>query len=189
MCSSFHLSVALICLKKSKQLFHFLHFTFTVSRSSSRRESQRGSTKNRSSVSPFRRRRRSGSTTRSRSPSPSTPKNTSHSSGFLGQFLHLLQSLITEDCRFPISKPRPSFPPNALQAFCLDVAQVLAHQHEHFPAILSQIAFSVLPAFSTFHPNMLPRLVQFFEECLIRGMLSSAGDLQQVRDLTRLMGE
>ena len=132
------------------------------------------------SASPFRMRRRSQSVNRSRSPSP-TPKDVSSSeaSALLMQCLRVLQSLVTEDCRFPIAHPRPGFPPNALQAFCLDIAQILITLHTRSPAILSKIAFAILPAFTTFSSRMLPRLVQFFEESLLRDMLANAAVLQR----------
>ncbi|KAI0035078.1 hypothetical protein K488DRAFT_44141 [Vararia minispora EC-137] len=152
-------------------------------------ELEKDTTKIKSSASPFRRRQRSQSVTRSRSPSPTTRRNPSHASGLLGRCLHLLQSLICEDCRYPISRPRPSFPSNALQAFCLDVAQLLTHIFEHSPGIMSQIAFTVLPAFSTFHAHMVPRLLQFFEECLLRELLSAACNFHQLRDFPSLKGK
>ncbi|VDB82999.1 unnamed protein product [Peniophora sp. CBMAI 1063] len=132
------------------------------------------------SASPFRMRRRSQSMTRSRSPSPTLRETaTSEASALLLRCLRILQSLITEDCRFPIARPRPGLPPNALQAFCLDIAQILISLHSRSPAILSKIAFAILPAFTTFSSRMLPRLVQFFEESLLRDMLANAAALQR----------
>jgi len=158
---------------------------FTGHSSSSSRRSEQDASKLKSSPSPFRRRRRSNSAagSRSRSSSPTDSKDGTHVSGLLDRCLSVLHSMIFEDCRFLISRPRPGFPPNALQAFCLDVAQILAHLYGHSPSILSQIAFSVLPAFSTFHPHMLPRVMQFFEDSLLRSMLSTAANYQQIRGL------
>ncbi|KAI0322233.1 hypothetical protein OF83DRAFT_1279816 [Amylostereum chailletii] len=136
------------------------------------------------SASPFRRRRRSQSYGRSRSPSPAPESGEDDSPTLFVQCLQLLHSLISEDCRFPISPPRLESPPYALQAFCLDIAQLLAHAHRTHLSVLSQIGFAVIPAFSTFHPQMLSRLLQFFEEVLLRRMLelSRTGQASRYRD-------
>jgi hypothetical protein len=53
----------------------------------------------------------------------------------------------------------------------LDIAQFLIHTQRHEPKIISQIGFALIPAFSTFHVEMQPRLLAFFEEGIIRGVL------------------
>jgi hypothetical protein len=60
----------------------------------------------------------------------------------------------------------------------LDVAQFLTHTHRHDPKVLSQITFALIPAFSTFHIEMHPRLLAFFEEGIIRGVLDDLSRLQ-----------
>jgi hypothetical protein len=67
-----------------------------------------------------------------------------------------------------------------LQAVVLDVAQFLIHTQRHDPKILSQIAFALIPAFSTFQIEMQPRLLAFFEVGIIRGVLEDLGRTQGV---------
>lgn len=115
--------------------------------------------------SPFRRRRRSAS---------SDPRRLSsykiESTELLSQCLSILQSIISEDCRFPLTPPRPFRPPNSLQAISLDIALLLVHMHATSHAVVSQVGFALLPAFITFKAEMYPRLLLFFENVL-RGML------------------
>ncbi|GBE81969.1 hypothetical protein SCP_0403450 [Sparassis crispa] len=97
----------------------------------------------------------------------------------LSQCISVITSLITEDCRFRTSSPRPSRPPNALQSVTLDVAQFLIHEHRHDPKILSQIAFAVIPAFYMFRPSLHTRLLSFFDDGVIGRVL---------HDLRRIQG-
>ena len=89
----------------------------------------------------------------------------------LSQCINVLASVVMEDCRFKISSPRPSRPPNALQTVVLDVAQFLLHSQRHDVKVVSQIGFALIPAFSTFPVEMQPRLLAFFEDGIIRGVL------------------
>lgn len=123
--------------------------------------------------SPFRLRRNSLQVVggrRSRSPSPARGIHV-QAPELLSQCISVLASVVSEDCRFKISSPRPSRPPNALQAVVLDVAQFLIHTQRHDPKVISQIGFALIPAFSTFHVEMQPRLLAFFEEGIVRGAL------------------
>jgi hypothetical protein len=61
----------------------------------------------------------------------------------------------------------------------LDVAQFLIDTQRHDPKIISQIAFALIPAFSTFPIEMQPRLLAFFEERIIRDVLE---ELRQTQD-------
>ncbi|KAG1756739.1 uncharacterized protein EDB91DRAFT_1332497 [Suillus paluster] len=123
-------------------------------------------------------RRSSISGRRSRSPSPSS-KGYSQAASLLSLCISILSSVISEDCRFQISSPRPSKPPNALQSVCLDIAQFLAHVHCNEPSVTSRIAFAVIPAFGTFRSEMHPRLMSFFDNVILRGVFE---------DLTRIRG-
>lgn len=130
--------------------------------------------------SPFRLRRNSlqvGGGRRSRSPSPARG-GLVQAPELLSQCISVLASVVSEDCRFKISSPRPSRPPNALQAVVLDVALFLIHTQRHDPKVISQIAFALIPAFSTFHIEMHPRLLAFFEEGIIRDVLEDLSRIQ-----------
>lgn len=83
----------------------------------------------------------------------------------------VLASVVLEDCRFSVSTPSLLVPPYALQATVLDIAQFLLYLHKGDPAIISQIGFALIPAFSTFPIQMQPRLLSFFDRCIIRGVL------------------
>jgi hypothetical protein len=93
--------------------------------------------------------------------------------------------VISEDCRFKIASPRPSRPPNALQALTLDIAQFLLYTHRQDPKIVSQIGFALIPAFGTFDPGMCNRLLTLFEG-VIRATLEDLTQLQGVHDIISL---
>ncbi|SJL00440.1 uncharacterized protein ARMOST_03753 [Armillaria ostoyae] len=138
------------------------------------------------SSSPFRRsiNTLSPSGKRSRSPSPASTSvgGQVHSTELLSQCISILSSVVSEDCRYKISSPRPSRPPNALQALTLKVAQFLLHVHRRNPKVVSQIGFALIPAFYTFPPEMSARLLAFFEECIIRGILDDLREVQGLQD-------
>ncbi len=108
--------------------------------------------------SPFRRRRRGASIDVRYSRIESTE--------LLSQCIFVLQSIVSEDCRYPLSPPRPSRPPNSLQAVSLDIALLLVHMHAKSDTVISQVGFALLPAFITFKAEMHPRLILFFEGIL-----------------------
>lgn len=62
----------------------------------------------------------------------------------------------------------------------LDVAQFLLHTHRHDPKIVSQIGFAIIPALATFHPEMHIRLLTFFEDGVLRGVLEELRLIQGV---------
>jgi hypothetical protein len=93
--------------------------------------------------------------------------------------------VVAEDCRFKIASPRPSRPPNALQALTLDIAQFLLHTHRHDPKIVSQIGFALIPAFGTFVAGMHTRLLTFFEG-VIRASLEELKQLQGANEIISL---
>ncbi|KAK0483676.1 hypothetical protein IW261DRAFT_1464504 [Armillaria novae-zelandiae] len=138
------------------------------------------------SSSPFRRsiNTLSPSGKRSRSPSPASASvgGQVHSTELLSQCISILSSVVSEDCRYKISSPRPSRPPNALQALTLKVAQFLLHVHRRNPKVVSQIGLALIPAFYTFPPEMYARLLAFFEECIIRGILDDLREVQGLQD-------
>ncbi|KAF7304918.1 hypothetical protein MKEN_01206100 [Mycena kentingensis (nom. inval.)] len=117
--------------------------------------------RNRNSLQPAGRRSRS-----------SSPSNHASSPELLSQCISILSSIILEDCRFQIHAPRPSRPPNSLQTLVLDVAQFLLHSHRHDPKIVSEIGLALIPAFNTFPTTMHARLLAFFEDGLLRSLLS-----------------
>ncbi|KAJ7685226.1 hypothetical protein DFH06DRAFT_1157872 [Mycena polygramma] len=102
---------------------------------------------------------------RSRSPSPAPP---GQSPELLSQCISILASIIMEDARFQCQSPRPSRPPNSLQALILDIAQFLLHTHQHDPKVISEIGLALIPAFSTFRPEMFVRLLAWFEGVIRR---------------------
>ncbi|KAJ7285806.1 hypothetical protein C8J57DRAFT_1431486 [Mycena rebaudengoi] len=112
---------------------------------------------------------------RSRSPSPMPPTKAPE---LLSQCISVLASVVLEDCRFQTFSPRPSRPPNSLQALTLDIAQFLLHTHRHDPKIVSEIGFCLIPAFYTFQREMHARLLAFFEDGVIRSILE---DLRRAR--------
>ena len=85
--------------------------------------------------------------------------------------IYIIGSIVAEDCRYRVALPRPSRPPNTLQALVLNVAQFLVHTHRKDPRVISLIAFAVIPAFSTFEPQMHARLLSFFETSIIYPVL------------------
>src|ERR1700683_4740358 len=111
--------------------------------------------------SPFRRRRNSLQVGGGRrSPSPSGGRSV-QAPELLSRCISVLASVVSEDCRFKISSPSPSRPPNSLHAVVLAGAQFLIETQRHDPKIISQIAFALIPAFSTFPIEMQPRLLAF----------------------------
>ncbi|KAI0831397.1 hypothetical protein BC628DRAFT_1312212 [Trametes gibbosa] len=127
-----------------------------------------------------------GRASRSRSPSVGRESEPGvvRAPQLLSQCISLLASVITEDCRFKTSSPRPSRPPNSLQAITLDVAQFLLHAHRHDPRVISQIGFALLPAFLTFSPEMHTRLLSFFDDGVLGNILADLRSLQGTRQLT-----
>ncbi|KAG6890676.1 hypothetical protein C0995_005048 [Termitomyces sp. Mi166 len=139
-----------------------------------------------SGISPFRRARNSlqPGIQRSRSLSPSnSDRRRMRTPDLLSSCVSILASVVLEDCRYQIAFPRPSCPPNALQALTLDVAQFLLHTHCHDPIVISKIGFAMIPAFSTFRREMHGRLLTFFETTVIRGVLEDLEQIQGIRDL------
>lgn len=125
----------------------------------------------RSSRSKTRRRSRSTSPLRGRVGRVPAPDLLAHS-------ISTLASIVAEDCRFQITAPRPSRPPNALQSLVLDAAGYLLHMNRHNPRVASQIGFALLPAFYTFRPEMHLKLLTFFDVMITRPMLESLREAQ-----------
>jgi hypothetical protein len=133
------------------------------------------------------RRRKSSSKVQSRSPSPNhaTPRKatTAH---LLSLCISILASIVSEDCRFQITSHRPSRPPNSLQIATINVAQFLISTHRQDPKVISQIGFAVIPAFSTFPREMRGRLMIFFQDAVIRGLLETLYHSQRLVDSENL---
>ncbi|KAG8959863.1 hypothetical protein FRC00_001196, partial [Tulasnella sp. 408] len=104
---------------------------------------------------------------RSQSKERRGPKN----DDILDECIDLLEELISEDCRYRVKKVHLTKPPNALQSVCLDFAQCLLINQRRNPKMIADIGFAVIPAFTTFPPEMHARLIRFFEENVLRGML------------------
>ncbi|KAF8163325.1 hypothetical protein B0H34DRAFT_805778 [Crassisporium funariophilum] len=113
---------------------------------------------------------------RSRSSSPS--KGQVQVPELLSLCVSILASVVSEDCRYQVAIPRPSRPPNALQVLTLNIAQFLIHAHRHDPRVISQIAFAMIPAFSTFDSQMHSRLLSFFESSVVRIVLQNLETIQ-----------
>ncbi|KAG9019640.1 hypothetical protein FRB90_011986 [Tulasnella sp. 427] len=114
---------------------------------------------------PFRRRR--PSLRRSHSKERRGPKN----DDIVDECIDLLEELISEDCRYRVKKVHLTKPPYSLQTVCLDFAQCLLTNQRRNTKIISDIGFAVIPAFTTFPREMHARLLRFFEESVLRGML------------------
>ena len=126
-----------------------------------------------------RRSSRSKSGRRSRSSSPLRGRVGRLSApDLLAYSISILASIVSEDCRFQITAPRPSRPPNALQSVVLDAAGYLLHMNRRNPKVVSQIGFALLPAFYTFRPEMHTKLLTFFDTMVMRPMLESLREAQ-----------
>ncbi|TFK42558.1 hypothetical protein BDQ12DRAFT_676416 [Crucibulum laeve] len=132
--------------------------------------------------SPFRRSRNSFQSNGRRSRSSSPVGQQVQVPELLSVCIAVLASIVLQDCRFQMSSPRPSRPPNALQMLTLNVAQFLVHIHRYDPKIISQIAFAMIPAFSTFRREMYAHLLSFFEDGVMRGALQNLRSLQGLDD-------
>jgi hypothetical protein len=163
--------------KLFRGIYHFIIYVYCVILSSVLQEVTNAAGER--SSSPFRRSRVSfhgGKPSRSPKEAMQVPK-------LLFLCLSVLTSIVAEDCRYKINSPRPSRPPNALQALTINVAQFLIHANRHDPRVISQIGFAMIPAFSTFHPELHPRLLSFFEENLIRPVLQRLRQMQGVEGI------
>lgn len=94
--------------------------------------------------------------------------------------ISVLSSIISDDCRFQLRSHRPSRPPNSLQVVTLNVAQFLITTHRNTPQVVSQIGFAIIPAFSTFPKEMFGRLMIFFQDVVICGLLETLRQSQQI---------
>ena len=126
-----------------------------------------------------RRSSRSKSGRRSRSSSPLRGRfGVLPAPNLLANSISVLASIVSEDCRFQVTAPRPSRPPNALQSVVLDAAGYLLHMNRRNPKVVSQIGFALLPAFYAFRPEMHVRLLVFFDTMVMRPMLESLREAQ-----------
>ncbi|KAF9264659.1 hypothetical protein L218DRAFT_195329 [Marasmius fiardii PR-910] len=127
---------------------------------------------------------------RSRSPSPASGKRDG-APGLLAKCVSILSSVVLEDCRFKVASPRPTRPPNALQAITLEVAQFLLYTHRHNTRIVSEVGFALIPAFATFPYEVCGRLLAFFEECVVRNALAELRSIQglEINPLVQDMSE
>jgi hypothetical protein len=121
---------------------------------------------------------------RSRSPSPAFGSKM-NPSDLLTKSISILSSVVKEDCRFKMSSPRLSRPPYALHAVTLDVAEFLLKFQIHRPdsKFLQQLAFALIPAFSTYPKETHARLLSFFEGRVLRGALQQLRSNQDAEDI------
>ncbi|KDQ07904.1 hypothetical protein BOTBODRAFT_180257 [Botryobasidium botryosum FD-172 SS1] len=147
---------------------------------------QRPSMRSSPSSSPFRR-RRSGSN--ARSPSPGHSRSRNPGASLLAQSISLLGDIIISDCRFRTSSSRPFQPPNALQSVCLDVAQCFVSycSRKRDAKNLAEIGMAVLPAFGTFGRELHTKLLAFFEDGVLRGMLDDLARIQGGKKASNLV--
>ncbi|KAH8106968.1 hypothetical protein BXZ70DRAFT_1003857 [Cristinia sonorae] len=129
----------------------------------------------RRSMQPSRRRSRSRSTSPTRAAPVRAPE-------LLTQCISVLSSVVMLDCRYQIASPGPLRPPNALQAVTLDIAQYLIYSHQEKPEVVSKIGSAMIYAFYTFKPSMYARLLQFFDESVLGGMLERLARIQRRAD-------
>ncbi|KAH7914698.1 hypothetical protein BJ138DRAFT_1143394 [Hygrophoropsis aurantiaca] len=110
----------------------------------------------------------------------SSPASRGHSQGseLLTECISTLSSIIIEDCRYQITFPRPSRPPNALQSVTLDIMQLLIHLHRGEPSITSRLTFAIIPALETFPREMWHKLLVFFQNILMREACEDLGRLR-----------
>ncbi|KAF8077923.1 hypothetical protein FPV67DRAFT_1403007 [Lyophyllum atratum] len=132
--------------------------------------------RSRSSLQPGSRRARSVSTSPSDRGQTLAPE-------LLSLCISILASIVLEDGRYQIASPRPSRPPNALQALVLDIAQFLLHINRHDSNVTMKIGFAMVPAFSTFRSEMHSRLLTFFETAVMRGVLEDLEQIQGVNEI------
>ena len=118
---------------------------------------------------------------RSRSSSPSTHDATNHAT-ILARCLNVLSSIIQEDCRFRVSRARPSKPPFALQLLAVNIARLLASFNWRRPLVISSIGSIMVTAFYSFPSTMHTMLLEFFENSLLRPTL---GDMRPVQALSQ----
>ena len=119
--------------------------------------------------SPFRLRRNSHNSPKGR-PKTLEP-HPQRAPDLIDDLISTVSSVVSEDCRFRIKVPRLAMPPNALQAAVLDVATLMAKMQANEAKVLSALGFAMIPAFYTFGAEMQPRILAFFEDAILRGML------------------
>jgi len=90
-----------------------------------------------------------------------------------------------------MSLPRPFRPPYSLQAKTLEVAELLLELQGHRPEprFIQQLAYALIPAFSSFPSETHTRLLMFFENCVVRGALQQLRASQDMENLLRLGSE
>lgn len=117
--------------------------------------------------------------------SESKEKRRTKESSTLEECIDILAEIILDDCRFSVRTIRLTKPPNALQSVCLDFAQCLITNQRHHPGNLMGIGTALLPAFTSFKKELHPRLLRFFEESVLRGMLEALSLARGSRRISR----
>jgi len=124
---------------------------------------------------------RDTSPNRSRSPSPSRSKrdmsNQNKSSGILERILEVLYDIVQNDCRYKITTPRPSRPPNALQSTVLDVAHLLVNQNPYSPGWLYELGMAMIPGFNVFNDVLRAKLLIFYADSFIPQLIACRSEM------------
>lgn len=144
--------------------------TYPSSPRQNRQPSSRSSP-NGQGTTPFRRRR-------SRADPKSSRLNNANGLDLRSECVALLEDVVMEDCRYKVAPPTLMKPPYALQAVCLDIGVALMEETPS-PETLAAVGEALLPAFDSFDPILLPRLLACFDNGIVRPML---------RELTKLQG-
>ncbi|CAJ0746089.1 13491_t:CDS:2 [Entrophospora sp. SA101] len=123
---------------------------------------------------------RDPSPNRGRSPSPSRYIQDipfiKKGSTILNSILEVLYDIVHNDCRYKITSPRPTRPPNALQAITLDVARLLVNQNPYSPVWLYELGMTMLPGFNYFGDVLRSKLLIFYIDFLLEHLVACQYD-------------
>nr|CAG8533934.1 14864_t:CDS:10 [Entrophospora candida] len=123
---------------------------------------------------------RDPSPNRGRSPSPSRYIQDipfiKKGSTILNSILEVLYDIVHNDCRYKITSPRPTRPPNALQAITLDVAHLLVNQNPYSPVWLYELGMTMLPGFNYFGDVLRSKLLIFYIDFLLEHLVACQYD-------------
>lgn len=99
-------------------------------------------------------------------------------SDIISRCIELLSSLIFEDCRFQVISPTPLRPPNSLQALTLEFARLLFAATSGEEELQIELAFTMLPAFDIFRLEMLPKLLGFMIQWVVKNWAAYLMDVR-----------
>ena len=90
--------------------------------------------------------------------------------------MEVLYDIVHNDCRYKITSPRPTRPPNALQAVTLDVAHLLVNQNPYSPVWLYELGMTMLPGFNYFGDVLCSKLLIFYTDFLLENLIACQYD-------------